>query len=80
MQAKKGDARREHACLSSRAWCRVGPVRLRVLSRSGREKFLEKMPAVTQESFAAGQKWGQAIATDMRTGIIEELRKRGHNI
>jgi hypothetical protein len=44
------------------------------------QKFLEKMPVVTQESFAAGQKWGQAVAGDMRTRIIEELRKRGHNI
>jgi uncharacterized protein len=44
------------------------------------QKFLEKMPAVTQESFAAGQKWGQVIAGDMRTRLIEELRKRGHSI
>jgi hypothetical protein len=27
-----------------------------------------------------GQKWGQAIAGDMRNRIIEELRKRGHQI
>jgi uncharacterized protein len=44
------------------------------------QKFLEKMPVVTQESFAAGQKWGQAVAAEMRNRIIEELRKRGHNI
>jgi hypothetical protein len=44
------------------------------------QKFLEKMPAITQESMAAGQKWGQTVAGEMRGRIIEELRKRGHNI
>ena len=28
----------------------------------------------------AGQKWGQTVAGEMRGRIIEELRKRGHNI
>jgi hypothetical protein len=44
------------------------------------QKFLEKMPAIAQESMQAGQKWGQAVAGEMRTRVIEELRKRGHNI
>ena len=44
------------------------------------QKFLEKMPAIAQESMAAGQKWGQEVAGDLRGRIIEELRKRGHNI
>jgi hypothetical protein len=44
------------------------------------QKFLEKMPAITQESMSAGQKWGQTVAGEMRGRIIEELRKRGHNI
>ena len=44
------------------------------------QKFLEKMPAITQESMMAGQRWGQAIATELRGKMIEELRKRGHNI
>ena len=44
------------------------------------QKFLEKMPAITQESMSAGQKWGQTVAGEMRSRIIEELRKRGHNI
>ena len=44
------------------------------------QKFLEKMPAITQESMQAGQKWGQTVAGEMRGRIIEELRKRGHNI
>jgi uncharacterized protein len=44
------------------------------------QKLLEKMPAISQESMMIGQKWGQAIAGDMRNRIIEELRKRGHNL
>jgi uncharacterized protein len=44
------------------------------------QKFLDKMPAVAQESMTAGQKWGQAVAGDMRDRIVEELRKRGHKI
>jgi uncharacterized protein len=44
------------------------------------QKFLERMPVITQESMAVGQRWGQQIAGEMRGRIIEELRKRGHNI
>jgi hypothetical protein len=44
------------------------------------QKFLDKLPAVTQESMAMGQKWGESIAVEMRDKIIEELRKRGHKL
>jgi hypothetical protein len=44
------------------------------------QKFLEKVPAITQESMAIGQKFGQSVATEMQSRIIEELRKRGHKI
>jgi hypothetical protein len=44
------------------------------------EKFLQKMPVVTQQSMAVGQKFGQEIAAEMRNRMTEELRKRGHNI
>jgi hypothetical protein len=44
------------------------------------QKFLEEMPVVAQESLALGQKFGQEIAGDLRNRMIEELRKRGHNI
>jgi hypothetical protein len=44
------------------------------------QKFLEKMPTVTQESMVMGQKFGQTIAAELRTRMIEELRKRGHKI
>jgi hypothetical protein len=44
------------------------------------QKFLDKLPAITQASMAMGQKWGQSIAAEMRDKIIEELRKRGHKL
>jgi hypothetical protein len=44
------------------------------------QKFLEKLPAITQDSMAIGQKFGQAIAADLQTRMAEELRKRGHKI
>ena len=44
------------------------------------QKFLEKTPIVMQQSMAAGQKFGLQIGQGMRTRIMEELRKRGHNI
>jgi hypothetical protein len=44
------------------------------------QKFLEKMPVVAQESLAMGQKLGQEIAGELRSRMIDELRKRGHSI
>jgi uncharacterized protein len=44
------------------------------------QKLLERMPAIAQESMALGQKVGQAIAGELQGRVIEELRKRGHNI
>jgi uncharacterized protein len=44
------------------------------------QKFLERMPAIAQESLAMGQKFGQEIAGELRSRMIEELRKRGHSI
>jgi uncharacterized protein len=44
------------------------------------QRFLEKMPVIAQESMAMGQKFGQEIAAELRSHMIEELRKRGHRI
>jgi uncharacterized protein len=44
------------------------------------EKLLEKMPAITQESLVAGQKFGQSVVPQMQQRIIQELRKKGHDI
>jgi hypothetical protein len=44
------------------------------------QKLLEKMPTISRESALAGQVWGQTLLGDLRALIIEELRKRGHDI
>ncbi len=44
------------------------------------QKFLEKMPAIAQQSLAMGQRFGQMIAAELRERMIEELRKRGHKL
>ena len=44
------------------------------------QKFLQVLPKVMQDSMVLGQKFGESIAGDMRGRMIEELRKRGHNI
>jgi uncharacterized protein len=44
------------------------------------QKFLEKLPAITQQSLAVGQKFGQQLASDLRERMVEQLRKKGHNI
>ncbi|HMK81772.1 MAG TPA: DUF2059 domain-containing protein [Xanthobacteraceae bacterium] len=44
------------------------------------QKFVAKLPAITQQSLAVGQKFGQDIAGDMRQRMIDQLRKKGHNI
>ncbi|WP_426438387.1 DUF2059 domain-containing protein [Bradyrhizobium genosp. P] len=44
------------------------------------QKFLQKTPIVTQQSLLAGQKFGQSVSADLRQRIIEELRKKGHDL
>jgi len=44
------------------------------------QKFLEKMPTVMQESMSLGQAFGQQVATELQGKMIEELRKKGHNL
>jgi hypothetical protein len=43
-------------------------------------KFIREQPAVMKESMTLGQQWGQVIGEEVGKRIIEELRKRGHNI
>jgi hypothetical protein len=43
-------------------------------------KMLEKLPALTQESMMAGQRFGQALSKEFEGRIKDELRKKGHNI
>jgi uncharacterized protein len=44
------------------------------------QKIVQKLPAISQESMAIGQRFGQSIASELRGRMIDELRKRGHNI
>jgi len=44
------------------------------------QKFLQKAPAVMQQSMAMGQRFGQAISGELQSRMTEELRKRGHKI
>ena len=44
------------------------------------QKFLQKTPAVMQQTMAAGQQFGQSAAADMQKRMIEELRKKGHTL
>jgi hypothetical protein len=44
------------------------------------QKFVQRLPLVTQESMLIGQRFAQSIGTEIRDRMVEELRKRGHNI
>ncbi len=44
------------------------------------QKLVEKLPVITQESMLIGQRFGQAVAGELRGRIVDELRKRGHDI
>jgi uncharacterized protein len=44
------------------------------------QKIVQKLPTITQESILIGQRWGQSIGGELRGRMIDELRKRGHNI
>jgi hypothetical protein len=42
------------------------------------QKFLQKTPIVTQQTMAAGQKFGQSAGAEAQKEIIETLRSKGH--
>jgi uncharacterized protein len=44
------------------------------------QKFVQKLPLITQESMVIGQRFGQSISAEIRARIVDELRKRGHDI
>ena len=44
------------------------------------QKLLAKGPMIAQQSMAAGQQLGAQIGRELQSRIIEELKKRGHNI
>jgi hypothetical protein len=44
------------------------------------QKFVQKQPTIAQENMALGQRFAQSISGELRGRMIDELRKRGHNI
>jgi len=44
------------------------------------QKFLAKTPMIVQQSMAAGQKLGAQLGGELQSRMIEELKKKGHNI
>jgi hypothetical protein len=44
------------------------------------QKFVQKLPGVMKESMVVGQQFGREIAAELQQRMIEELRKKGHNI
>ena len=44
------------------------------------QKFVSRLPSIMQESLTVGQQFGQQIAGELQQRMIQELRKKGHNI
>jgi hypothetical protein len=44
------------------------------------QKFVQQLPGIMQESMTIGQQFGQQLAGELQKRMIEELRKKGHNI
>jgi hypothetical protein len=44
------------------------------------QKFITQLPSIMQESITIGQQFGQQLAGELQQRMIEELRKKGHNI
>jgi hypothetical protein len=44
------------------------------------QKFVRMQAPIMQESMAIGQKFGESVAREMQSRMIDELRKRGHKI
>jgi uncharacterized protein len=44
------------------------------------QKFVERMPGIMQQSLAVGQEFGRTVGAELQSRMIEELRKKGHNI
>lgn len=42
------------------------------------QKFLQNTPVITQQTIAAGQKFGQSVAEEARKQMLEALRGKGH--
>ncbi len=44
------------------------------------QKLVDKMPAITQQGMALGQVFGRQVGEELGKRMVEELRKKGHNL
>lgn len=44
------------------------------------QKLAEKQAVIAQEGMAVGQRFGQILGEDLQRGMIQELRKQGHDL
>ena len=44
------------------------------------QKVLARLPSVAQQSLQVGQVWGKQVAGEVRQQLIDEMRKKGHDI
>ncbi len=81
MSARVGELADEMAALYARNFSADEMRQMTVFYRSPvGQKFLERMPTVAQQSMSLGQAFGQRVAAELQTRMIEELRKRGHDV
>jgi uncharacterized protein len=44
------------------------------------QKVVQELPNIMRESMTIGQQWGQQLGSELHERMLEELRKKGHNI
>jgi hypothetical protein len=44
------------------------------------QKVLQRLPTVMQQSMQLGQAWGLKLGEEIKQRLIEEMRKKGHDI
>ena len=44
------------------------------------QKLVDRLPAIAQESMAAGQAFGRELLPELQHTMIEELREKGHTV
>jgi hypothetical protein len=44
------------------------------------QKFIQSQTVLAQQSMAAGQKFAESLFAELQQKIIQELRKRGHDL
>jgi uncharacterized protein len=44
------------------------------------QRLVDRLPAIAQESMAAGQEFGRELLPELQRTMIEELREKGHTV